>query len=270
MISPSWVRMLCETPQPEIRAKVGHSVFLQNKDLKSIPINQDFKRAETIDLSHNSIKDFKKLPNSRVTTELFVNNTNITSFKHAPDLPRLVRISLENTPAASLEHLNVMVLIAFNCAVYFINNKTVEDEDLLYMYRNGGVIRDYIRNGYILTSRDPIILQNPDDGTHKELGPANKTKEIHLNEGQSIKDFMFEYVGSIYRDIPSIPAKRLAKNGGDTTLPPARNRQSTSRAASPFKDMETLSFNQFIKKSSSRSGSLPKITTSMLPPRSKS
>lgn len=256
--------MLCGVVRPTIRAKVGHSVFLQNKNLKSIPINQDFKRAETIDLSRNNIKNFEKLPNSYVTTELFVDNTKITSFKYAPSLPKLVRISLMNTPIASHEHLNVMALIAFNCAAYFINDKIVEDEDLLYMYRNSSTIRSYLRSGYILVSKDPIVVLNMKDGTLKDLGSANKTREIPLNEGQTVKDFMFWYVGTTYRDLPSIPTRKYVRSDESYVSSVTKSRQPTSRRLSPFVSMKTLSFDQFTNRSSVRRGSLPVEITSVI------
>ena len=168
----------------------NHANF-KGQNLKTIPKIPNKETIIFLDLSDNPITSFNNNLNQLKTLRfLCIDNTQITSFHHAPELPSLIEFTCRGTPLASLQYLGLMSLIVFCKNVKMVNGQNSDNNivSLANMLRKD--YRKHLVDGFIITSLSPFKLFNSETRQRKsaflEISKFIDEKPTH-NETKGLK-----------------------------------------------------------------------------------
>lgn len=172
-----------------------------NQNLTEFPLIKDVGECFTLNLTKNPVVNFKSLKEYDSLVSLILNDTKLSSFKFAPNLPQLEEICFCNTPLYKNELCKIMTLIAFGeKKLKCINFQEVTERERKEASRLSIKVRDLVVEGWVLTSVDPIRLFNPMN---------RKRKVVYLE--QKIDG---DYPSRIYKseEISELPRRKQKRN----------------------------------------------------------
>ena len=148
-------------------------VTLSNRGLEEFPeLTKRQLNATNLNLSGNKLTNLRGMVEMPNLKELNLDYNKIKSLKYAYDSENLVSISLKNNPISNESHLKVMCLIVFGQKLEQVNQQEITAAE----YRLADFFRpklhDYIIDGYVISSLDPIRLLDP---------VTRKRKNIYLD-----------------------------------------------------------------------------------------
>ena len=184
--------------------KPGPSLRLSYRHFHFFPRISNSDKIETIDLSFNPIDNFLGMPPLPNLKTLLLDGTQIKSFYYFNSTPSLTSINISQTPFSYNLYCNAMLIIICGFQLVYINKNLVSNADKSIAKQYGKYIRNYLLEGLILTSLQPIVLTDPETrkriyilnpkANNNSLTPriersVNKSSEII--EKSSIQDNFF-------------------------------------------------------------------------------
>ncbi|KAK8838713.1 hypothetical protein M9Y10_032752 [Tritrichomonas musculus] len=124
--------------------------------LKKFPDLSKWTNCTLINFSLNPIVDFQGMQSLPNLKDIYLDNTKLSSFRGVPELPSLETISIKSTPINAYKKADIMCVIAFGCQLVLINGEEIRRDKLRFAQQNRDVLLPYLRDGWLLTSINPI------------------------------------------------------------------------------------------------------------------
>ena len=112
------------------------------------------------DVSGRPITSFRGLLSLPSLKFLVMNNTQISTFEHAPLLPNLVSFSCRGAPLASQKHLHIMAVMAFGDSLRTVNGLRI-DSTIHLLGSAYQAYRGYLVDGFVVAEITPLKVVHP-------------------------------------------------------------------------------------------------------------
>jgi hypothetical protein len=136
------------------------SLFLSRQNRTTFRYRGSLDQVTALSFDHNPIPSFAGLPDLPNLRRLTVDHTNLSSFEHAPRLPSLEYLSMRGTRLENLQFARVMCAIAFGPQLEIVNGQPFSAADVKLARRLAPTVEPRLRQGWILTSTNPLRMLN--------------------------------------------------------------------------------------------------------------
>jgi hypothetical protein len=124
-----------------------------------------------------SVSSFLDIPHFPSTlTDLSIDNTAISSFSEAPQLPKLSRFSCRGSPLVHSPNLFVNSIVAFAAPLLKFLNGTRVSPSETSRAASSEFLRSYLLDGFLIAAFDPPRLRNPATGKRVTVYDASHHK----------------------------------------------------------------------------------------------
>lgn len=151
---------------------------MQNLNLSKFPKIRSPNLIHSLDLSNNPINSFEGMPEIPFLESLNMNSTKIDSLRFFIPNSALSSVFLNHTPFSLNMYYQIMLLVVCGQQLEFINGKQISSQTKRIAAKFSSIIYDFLLNGWILTSLQPIILINHYTHQKKTLCPPQDKSEI--------------------------------------------------------------------------------------------
>ena len=178
-------------------------------------------RTQFLDISNSTISSFKFLDRLQKVLTLKAENTMISNFANTPLNSSIRNIFLKGSPVSRYDEYRLMVLIALNPEIEYIDAKVVTKDERSKAKAMRTQVQPKLYEGFLLISIDPITLSRADetivinDNYLDESQPMNMN-EIKLNQTVSMMENLSYQISSASekynkKAIPRIPVREMLK-----------------------------------------------------------
>lgn len=199
------------------------------KNLVCFPSSDELIQFSSLSFDHNPIDSFQTLPQLPRLVKLTLDGTNINSFDKAEVQPNLEEISFFNTPLSKYKNCNIMAFIVFGDSLRVVNNIPLSKSEIAFGREIRSVVGELLKEGWIIKNISPVILVNPKTGEKKQpkCEPMNgerrrlsdkdiniyKEPEINKVELEKPKGIRLMDIGSSFNDtISSLATEPMSKD----------------------------------------------------------
>lgn len=159
----------------------SNTIDQSSKGLTNFPTDV-LENCYSLNLSSNPIQSLKGLNDLNNLTKLNLDQTQISSLSYSKKIATLKELSLSGTPIEHNEFLTLNCIIAFGQQMESVNNKKVTDEEKNYAKTISSTISSDIRSGWLITSTDPLTLENSETKETKIIDLKRTTKTNEKNK----------------------------------------------------------------------------------------
>ena len=166
------------------------------------------------DLTGHQLTNFKGIGRFLSLEKLIVNNTLISNFQNAVDLPNLVEIEFKQTPLSKLFYVREMTMFAFGFSIKKINGVPVSQQEMnLSQLPAKFGIENAIRRGDVFYSYPNF--EPPNNYITSNYGFLSQKSSMELSNVFSKFDEMYasdyKYINNLERN-KTIPCDHLVSN----------------------------------------------------------
>ncbi|OHT13234.1 hypothetical protein TRFO_16676 [Tritrichomonas foetus] len=137
-------------------ANSGKTKSFRGRKLTTFPNLSKFQHCTLFSFDGNPLENFKGMISCPNLTDLYLDNTKMSSFFEAPELPSLERISLKHSPLGFYKKLDLMCAIVFGPQLQFVNGEELSHEKVRFALEYRDLLLPYFRQGWVMTSTNPV------------------------------------------------------------------------------------------------------------------